>query len=225
MPTTQLSILSQLNPNLKAFEISGAGTFSGVQSNPLGFTYGVFKGYLSGRAEISWSAGTTANSAPIPDILANMQQITTVADAVIDSVIFYEPAVINIKGFLVGLKLRFDKGNVHPQIFRKLTESPPGIPLGDTYDMLVKFKKSLKSLPKAARKHWKPGYLLLTSILDNQQLMFDANLMWSIMQQRFPGSILVTNVVKTWNMRDLLSLLSFKPVSSPIASTPAPTSN
>jgi hypothetical protein len=221
IPTTQLSILSQVNPNLKVFEISGAGSFSGVQSNAIPFTYGIFRGHLSGRAEISWAAGgNPANSAPIPDILADLRKITTVADAVIDTVTFYEPAVINVHGFQVGLKLRFDKGNVHPQIFRKLTESPPGIPLADTYDLLVKFKQSLKSLPKEARKHWKPGYLLLTSIPSHPHLMNDPYLMQSAIQARFPGSILVTNIVKTWNMRDLMSLLSFKAAVPNIATTP-----
>jgi len=143
-----------------------------------------------------------------------------VADAVIDKVTFYEPAIVNIRGLMVGLKLRFDKGNVHPWVMRKLAVSPAGIPLEDTYNMLVNFKKSLKSMPKNARKHWKPGYLLLTSILDNQQFMYDPYLMLSIIKQRFPGSILVTNIVKNWNMRDLLSLLSFRPATPTLAPPP-----
>src|SRR5207245_2357553 len=164
IPTTQLSILSQLNPNLRALEVKAAGTFSGVQSKPINFTYGIFRGRLSGRAEISWGTNAPHNCAPIPDILAELKKITTVADAVIDSVMFYEPAIVYIHGIAVNLNLKFEKGNVHPEIFKKITDAPPGIPFQDTYDMLVKYRKSLKSLPKDARKHWKPGYLLLTDI-------------------------------------------------------------
>lgn len=144
------------------------------------------------------------------------------ADSTIESVTFYEPAIVYVHGIAVNLKLKFEKGNVHPQIFKKMTEAPPGIPFQDTYDMLVKYKKSLKSLPKEARKHWKPGYLILTDIPNNSHMMNDANLLWSIMQQRFPGCMLVTNVVKNWTMKDLLSLLSFRAATPNLA--PPPTS-
>lgn len=64
IPTTQLSILNLLNPNLRVYEVSGAGSFSGVQTR-LPFTYGEFKGVLTGRAEISWAANAMVNSIPL----------------------------------------------------------------------------------------------------------------------------------------------------------------
>lgn len=166
---------------------------------------------MTGRAEISWAAGQLNNTVPIPDILVDLRRITTVADAVLDSATFHVRIVINQQGRPVDLLLKFEKGNVHPQIFRKLTDSPPGMPLGDTYNILVSFKNSLRNLPRDSRRHWKPGYLILTEILYHHDYMHDHDLIWSIIQQRFPGAIPVTNIITNWNLRDMLSLLAFRP--------------
>jgi hypothetical protein len=114
--------------------------------------------------------------------------------------------IVHTRGVLKDLTMRFEKGNVHPQVMRGLVVGTPHYPLQQVYQILVNLKQSLRSLPTQLRKHWKPGYLILTNI-DPSWVMFDLYLMESIRLQRFPNSLLVTELARNWDLKDFQSLL------------------
>jgi hypothetical protein len=211
IPTTQLSFLDFLYPQLQVLEIEGAGSFSDSHWMP-SFSYGQFKGILTGRAEVSWHATGLAYTVQLNDVLMDMRRVTTVADAVLDRVVFYERVIAHDRGTINDVTLEFEKGNVHPQVMRGMVIGTPTFPMQAVYQFLVNLKQNIKSsLPKSLRRHWKPGYLILTKARP-PWIMFDKYLMESIRQQRFPKSLLVTEIAHNWGLRDFQSLLGLRRV-------------
>jgi hypothetical protein len=205
IPTTQLSYLDYLYPQLEVLEIEGAGSFSDSRFIRT-FNYGEFKGILTGRAEVAWAASGTTACSPLRDILTDMRNVTTVADAVLEKVVFYERMIVHDRGVVRDLTLKFEKGNIHPQVMRSLVVGTPNYPLQQVYQILVNLRQSLRSLPKDLRKHWKPGYLILTAV-NPAWVMNDLYLMENIRQQRFTNSLLVTELSQNWDLKDYQSLL------------------
>src|SRR5437867_5187582 len=157
IPTTQLSYLDYLYPNLQVIEMFGAGSFSDKRWVK-NFLYGSFNAILTGKAEVSWKAAGFLYTATLSAILADMRLVTTVADAVLDKVVFYEKVIVHNHATINDITLRFEKGNIHPYVLRNLVVGTPAYPLQAVYQVLVNLKNALRALPKDLRRHWKPGY-------------------------------------------------------------------
>lgn len=196
IPTTQLSILNRWDPRLKVLKVVGDGTYSD-RPRTESFELGNVITKLVSNIILDWEARGMDGGLSLHEIHDKISGRYPDAEISIETLTSYR-----IWSETDYIWLKFERESIHPTILKKMIVNS-GIPKQQTFELLHTLKEKLgekEELPEAARKRWKPSYLILTDTLPDRTWIYDPARLRPLMKHYM---ILAVDTIKGWEIKDM----------------------
>ena len=204
IPTVQLGVISYLDPKMRVSEIYGRGSFSGGSSTEV-LPYGKLVFNMVGTAQLDykWDSGFR----PRIDEIYNTFMEKGIPDISIDRLSIVRKS--DVKGNPSLIELRFGKDTVHPEVYEKLVVDG-AYPKQETAKFIEAMKKSLSTtVSREVLKRIRYSCLILHRILPHQDLIYDANAVYSLCNAKY--MYLIKEIYKRWQLFDYEYIAKAKP--------------
>lgn len=196
IPTTQLSILNGWNRELKVLKVVGDGTYSGRPKTE-SFELGKVITRPVSNIILDWEARGMDGGLPLHEIHEKISEMYPDAEISIETLMYYE-----MWSETDYIWLRFERESIHPTILEKMIVNG-GIPKQQTFEFLRSIKEKLgerEELPEAARKRWKPSYLILKETLPDRTWISDPARLRPLKKHYM---IFAVDTKKGWDIKDM----------------------
>ena len=199
IPSVQLGVISHLmtryDPRVRVSGAHGRGSLSG-ESRTEDLPYGKLKVNMVGTATLDyeWSSGPRPTISEIydsfrergvPDISLNQLSIVRRSE---------------VRGTPTLVELRFGKDTVHPEVYDKLVVDG-AYPKEETAIFVRRLKEDLSStVSPDILKRVRYSCLILHRILPHPDLIYDANAVYSLCNERYMR--IIREIYRRWELYD-----------------------